>query len=81
VFIPAVWKIVVPPRINFFLWLLSNNKLLTRDNLGKRRKVDDQTCLFCNEPESISHLFFSYVVPSQAGGGGVILDIVGFPIC
>jgi hypothetical protein len=23
VYVPAVWKIIVPPRIHFFLWLLS----------------------------------------------------------
>jgi hypothetical protein len=28
VFIPAVWKLTVPPRIHVFMWLLSNNKLL-----------------------------------------------------
>jgi hypothetical protein len=36
VFIPSVWKLTVPPRVHFFLWLLSKNKLLTRDNLEKR---------------------------------------------
>jgi hypothetical protein len=29
-----------------FLWLLANNKVLTRDNLAKRRAVNDKTCLF-----------------------------------
>jgi hypothetical protein len=42
--------------------LLSNNELLTRDNLSKRRQVDDFTYLFCNEQESIHHLFFDCVV-------------------
>jgi hypothetical protein len=36
VFVPAVWSLKVPPRVHFFLWLLSKNKLLTRDNLEKR---------------------------------------------
>lgn len=31
--IHCVWKIKVPPKIYFFLWLLFHNKLLTRDNL------------------------------------------------
>jgi hypothetical protein len=59
---PAVWKLHVPPRIHIFLWLLCNNKLLTRDNLDKRRPVVDKTCLFCSEPESAQHLFFDCVV-------------------
>jgi hypothetical protein len=36
---PAVWKLLIPPRAHFFLWLLSNNRLLTRDNLSKRRNL------------------------------------------
>jgi hypothetical protein len=42
-FVPVVWKLRVPPRIHFFLWLLSNDKLLIRNNLEKRRKVEDAT--------------------------------------
>lgn len=44
--------------MQFFLWLLSKNKLLTRDNLAKRRGVSDATCLLCVKSESINHLFF-----------------------
>jgi hypothetical protein len=57
-----VWKLLVPPRVQFFLWLLSKNKFLIRDNLEKRRHVDDTSCLFRSEPESISHMFFECVV-------------------
>lgn len=60
--IPVIWKFKIPPRIQIFLWLLTKNKLLTRDNLQKRQNVDDATCLFCKEPESIHHLFFDCVV-------------------
>jgi hypothetical protein len=28
VYIPAVWKLIIPHRVQLFLWLLSNNKLL-----------------------------------------------------
>jgi hypothetical protein len=58
----SVWKVKVPPKIHFFLWLIAHNKLLTRDNLVKRQNVDDLTCLFCNEEESCSHLFCDCVV-------------------
>ena len=37
--IPAVWQLNVPPRVHIFLWLLYNNKLLTRDNLQKKREM------------------------------------------
>jgi hypothetical protein len=36
VYIPAIWKIGVPPKVQMFLWLLSHNKLATIDNLRKR---------------------------------------------
>jgi hypothetical protein len=35
-YIPSIWSLMVPPRIHVFLWLLSNNKLMTRDNLEKK---------------------------------------------
>lgn len=38
VYVPAVWNLKIPPRVHFFLWLLSKNKLLTRDNLSLRKK-------------------------------------------
>jgi hypothetical protein len=62
VFVPAVWKLNIPHRVQFFLWLLSNNRVLTRDNLAKRREVEDSTCLFCGENETILHLFFQCCV-------------------
>jgi hypothetical protein len=45
------------PKTSYFLWLLANNKILTRDSLAKRGNVDDKTCLFCSEPKSVLHLF------------------------
>jgi hypothetical protein len=63
--IHSVWKIKVPPKIHFFLWLLFHNKLLTRDNLVKRQNVDDLTCVFCNEVETCQHLFFDCVVAAN----------------
>jgi hypothetical protein len=65
IYIPVVWKIKVPPPIHIFLWLFVKNKLLTRNNLAKRKNLDDQTCLFCAEPESISHLFSDCCVARQ----------------
>ena len=72
---PAIWNIVVPPRIHVFLWLYSNNKLLTRDNLAKRRPVSDPSCLYCNEPETSHHLFCTCVVATFIWDN--ISDIIG----
>jgi hypothetical protein len=35
---------------------------LTRDNLSKRQKVDDPSCLFCEDVETAQHLFFGCCV-------------------
>ncbi|WVZ97911.1 hypothetical protein U9M48_043413 [Paspalum notatum var. saurae] len=59
---PAVWSPKIPPRIHFFLWLLSQNKVLTRDILAKRREVSDDRCLLCSEKESVQHLLFECIV-------------------
>jgi hypothetical protein len=53
VHIPAVWGLRIPPR------------LLTQDNLSKRREVVDKTCLLCKENESIVHLYFKCVVAKE----------------
>ena len=45
-----------------FLWLVYYNKSLTRDNLATRRHVEDMSCVFCCEPETIQHLFFDCIV-------------------
>jgi hypothetical protein len=58
VYTPVMWNISVPSRVHIFLWLLANNKTLTRDNLEERKRLEDKRCLFCNELESVSHLFF-----------------------
>jgi hypothetical protein len=55
---------------------MSNNKLLTGDNLEKRMRVEDLTCLFCKEKETISHLFFECVVARQAWL--LLAEVVGF---
>jgi hypothetical protein len=48
--------------LHIFLWILANNKFLTRDNLAKRNNLDDVSCLFCTDFESVHNLFFFYVV-------------------
>jgi hypothetical protein len=65
VYIPSVWSLYVPPRIHFFLWLFSQNQILTRDNLGKRKHLENKKCMFCDEDESVMHLFFNCMVARQ----------------
>jgi hypothetical protein len=62
IFTPIVWKLSVPSRLHILLWLLVNNKILTRDNLAKRRNVEDKSCLFCAENQSVTHFFYECCV-------------------
>jgi hypothetical protein len=78
VYVLAVWEIRVPPECIFVLWLLSKDMLLTRDNVGKRRLVEDKTCLLCSEDETVNDLFFDCMVVRQAWE--TISEVVGFPI-
>uniref|UniRef100_A0ACD5V946 Uncharacterized protein n=1 Tax=Avena sativa TaxID=4498 RepID=A0ACD5V946_AVESA len=66
VHVQAVWDVKIPPKIHFFLWFVSHNRVLTRVNLVKRQKVDDLTCLFCNKLETCNHIFFECVVATAA---------------
>jgi hypothetical protein len=61
----AIWGLKIPPRVHFFLWLLTQNKVLIRDSVSKRKHVEDSSCLFCCEMETVHHLFFDCVVAKQ----------------
>jgi hypothetical protein len=56
IFIPTVWSVNVPPKIQLFLWLLSHNKLATVDNLNKKEMSKPTQCCFCAENESIARV-------------------------
>jgi hypothetical protein len=77
VYLSIVWKLLVPPQV-LFLWLVSHNKLLTPDNLEKRRALDDSSCLFCNEKELVKDMLFECAVAQRAWG--VVFDVLGFDI-
>jgi len=40
------------------MWLVSNEAILTKDNMIKRNWVGDPECYFCECNETIDHLFF-----------------------
>jgi len=64
-YVHTVWKLHIPPRVQNFLWLLSKNRLLARDNLAKWTEVLDQSCVFHAEKESVDHLFFQCCVAKR----------------
>jgi hypothetical protein len=56
------WKAKIPYKIKNFMWLVENNAILTKDNMIKRRWAGDPLCQFCNERETVNHLFFECIV-------------------
>jgi hypothetical protein len=62
IFLPAVWKLKIPPGIQVFLWLFSQNKIMTRDNLRRRGMPKPLECSLCKEIESVKHLFFDCLI-------------------
>jgi hypothetical protein len=56
IYLPAVWSSKIPPIVQIFLWLLSQNKVMTRDNLRKRGIPKPLECSLCREIESVSHV-------------------------
>ncbi|WVZ64633.1 hypothetical protein U9M48_014127 [Paspalum notatum var. saurae] len=53
-----LWKLKLPLKIKIFVWFLMKGVILTKDNLKKRNWNGDDGCCFCNEKETIQHLFF-----------------------
>ena len=52
-----IWKIKVPLRIKIFMWFVHKGVVLTKDNLIKRRWIGRSTCCYCDQNETIRHLF------------------------
>ena len=56
-----VWQSKVPPRVAFFSWSVSLGKILTTDNLRKRRIIVLYWCYMCKRcGESVDHLLFHF---------------------
>jgi hypothetical protein len=64
--------------VDFIFLFLANNKTLTRDNLAKRRKVGDASCLFCRDRICLCHLVFECCVTKAIWKD--ILEIFGWDI-
>lgn len=53
----TLWKTKIPLKIKIFMWLVKEGKILTKDNLAKKGWTGNQSCHFCNDNETIDHLF------------------------
>lgn len=52
-----IWNLPIWPKISTFLWLLAHNRILSWDNLRKRKFAGPSICLNCRtDEESVAHL-------------------------
>jgi hypothetical protein len=57
----------IPLKIKIWLWMIWHNAIATKDNLLKRNWQGSATCQFCEDTETISHLFFPVQLLSMSG--------------
>lgn len=55
----TIWKAKIPLKIKVFLWLLKQDRVLTKSNLIHRGWQGDPACLFCGAVEISNHLFIT----------------------
>ena len=56
----SIWKEKVPPRVAFFVWTAAMGRILTIDNLRRRRFLVLEWCCMCKRSgESIAHLLLN----------------------
>ncbi|CAN6233698.1 unnamed protein product [Urochloa humidicola] len=60
-----VWKNKAPPRVQFFAWLLVQERIQCRTNLLKKNIVPDASCELCSQPEDPDHIIFQCPFASQ----------------
>jgi len=53
-----IWKAKLPLKTKIFMWLVIQNSIITKDNLGKQKWKGNKSCTFCSKNESVQHLFF-----------------------
>jgi len=54
-----LWKAKIPLKIKIWFWLIWHNAIPSKDNMKRRKWNGDTLCRFCDQEESIGHLFFS----------------------
>jgi hypothetical protein len=53
----SIWKTKIPPRVAFFSWTAALGRILTMENLSRRRIIIVSWCCMCKaDGESVDHL-------------------------
>jgi hypothetical protein len=65
-----VWKCAAPSKICAFSWQLLLDRIQTKDNLWRRRMINEQQCMFCvGNIETSVHLFLHCAVAAKVWYG------------
>jgi hypothetical protein len=62
IYIPSIWNIEVPPKVQLLLWLMAYNKLMILDNQKTGGIEKPPCCQFCEEPKTIQQIFFNCAI-------------------
>ena len=61
-----IWYAGIPPKVSFFVWTATLNRILTLDNLIRCRQVLVNWCCMCRAAvESIGHLLLHCMVATE----------------
>ena len=59
------WKLPLPKKVKTFNWLAINKRILTVENLKKRKWTSPQFRLLCGEEEeTVDHIYFPQLLLS-----------------
>ncbi|XP_023921139.2 uncharacterized protein LOC112032606 [Quercus suber] len=69
---PRLWKLRLPNKIKLFGWRACHNILPTKDNLVRRRIIEDSVCELCNQgSESGLHVLWECEVAKDVWAGSM----------
>ncbi|XP_057763530.1 uncharacterized protein LOC130983559 [Arachis stenosperma] len=74
-FTRTIWKGLVPPRVELFVWFVLIGRVNTKDRLSRLGIIsqDDITCVLCNnEVEDVRHLFLGCVFAWQVWSAWIL---------
>jgi hypothetical protein len=75
----TVWKAWAPPKVKFFAWLLTQNRIWTVDRLQKWGWTNSGLCPLCKQvTELVSHLFIHCRYSARLWSS--VRDWLGFPL-
>lgn len=48
-----IWRLVIPEKVKNLMWKANTNTLSTRHNMCKRKVINDDRCIICQQDEEI----------------------------